>query len=660
MQYNIRFLLQFVIAIYLFFPYLVFANFGDSCIAIPGIIDNHLRDSTAYGHLIGHIDMTTHIDNACDINDDQFHFCLKNPAGSDPVCNHIIMNLDDTVSLSSVTNNPDLLQNIQLQNIQLTVAALEDLMCLQMPTSRGPASLACKRMSPVIGSAVARSQCNNIGMSCYGGNAYSQSLFNFSGVAFSCVKETLEKNFYADYNRNCSVVSSQNLNQSGLWDAFFDMEVQTIEASLNLYNLNPFVTFQGALKTAVFAALIIYTIIYGFKMATDTSYINIEKSSMFVIKMILVMYFTIGLQGVSGTSKNGMVDDVLPFLESALPEFAYLIFKSSAAKGLCVFDSSKYKSNAGIYALGDMIDCHIAYYLGLQLFNASNSPHDDLSISMSIFVVIFGFLIGANYVLVLCMVAFAIVFISIILHFISLYLVCLITLYLMAYLSVIFIPMVLFERTKGYFNSWLKITLSCVLQPGLQLAFVVILISIYDAAIYKNCEFHRYDHDVGCKKFSTFELTVPQFNGAECKNSAGYKISQYYNGNGWDTINVILFPIHYIVDFLSLLPEMMFIFIITVIFYFFSKSVGQFVADVTNGPIMDAVVISPTKLIDAAMRGASYLNNARDQSSKTQSSATYTNSDNDNSGNTDGNSSAGRDQMSNSSNESSGSDKISS
>ncbi|CAN7976171.1 unnamed protein product, partial [Ixodes persulcatus] len=73
---------------------------------------------------------------------------------------------------------------------------------------------------------------------------------------------------------------------------------------------------------------------------------------------------------------------------------------------------------------------------------------------------------------------FSVIFLSILLYFITHYLVCMITIYVMTYISPIFIPMALFTRTKAYFDGWLKVCISCALQPAVIAGFIALLITI--------------------------------------------------------------------------------------------------------------------------------------------------------------------------------------
>ncbi|MGX6959860.1 MAG: palindromic element RPE1 domain-containing protein [Rickettsia endosymbiont of Pentastiridius leporinus] len=603
-----------------------FAGFGESCSTLPTTSDGYLETDTAYGYIIRSIDMKAPKGN-CDPSINSLTFCFKNKEGSSNPCTMYTLNIGDSKKISelSTDNNPDLGANPVLENIILTVKQGAADLCLFMPTSRGPMPVACKSLSSTPPPTPPDDpDCSNIGKSCYTGANYSQSLINFSGLAVQCLKETLDKIFFT--GNSCG---SQN---------------QGIE----LTTLTAFPTFQGYLKKAISAALILYVMFFAFNMLLNKEYGNMDKIALFIIKLLFVVYFSIGLGPLnfsSGkpTQENGMLTYGLPLLNGIAPEFAQIIFNAAGAKGLCVFDTSKYQDGYQLYGLWDAIDCRIGYYLGLDLlynidkngilnsFSSgsgggggnnipipdlgtpdSKSPNDLTKVgSLRFFTVMFGFFMAGNIIIFIGGLVFAVIFLSILLYFITHYLVCMITIYVMTYISPMFIPMVLFNRTKGYFDGWVKVCLSCALQPAVIAGFIALLITMYDSAIYKNCEFLRHDYEKNDVKFSTFELRLPNTNSDICKESFGYKMLQYYAGKGWEEHLLILFPIKSITkDVVSILAELLCVLVFSVIFYYFSKSIGQFAADLTNGPNMNAVTASPTKIVDLVKKGAAFVKDA--------------------------------------------------
>ncbi|WP_375327077.1 type IV secretion system protein [Candidatus Tisiphia endosymbiont of Nemotelus uliginosus] len=610
------------------------ADYGDSCPTTPISLsgtDDYLKKGTAYGHIIYNIDMRQ-ISDGCDHTDPKFKFCIKQsqkiPGQKDLSisCKPVTLNAGETKTLGVLSDDPQLGGNYLLQNIPLTIKILTGKMCLTMPTSRGEQQVACKPTSISPPPPPVDDQCKSIAKSCYSGPSKSQSLFNFSGVAVECVKDTLDKVFF-QYNK-CN------------------------NKEMNLMSLNPFANFQESLKTVVRMALILYVMFFAINMILTKEYGNLDKIATFIIKLVLVSYFAVGIGPIyfaqgKETQANGMLEYGLPLLTKIAPQFAQIIFNASGSKGLCEFNINKYQPGYSHYGLWDAIDCRIGYYLGLEaLYNTASflkdlpsptaagpisgapinfaSPGGDKAVkslntpgTFRFFPIMFGFFMAGNIILVASGIAFCVIFTSIVLYFLTNYLVCLITIYVMTYISPIFIPMALFTRTKAYFDAWLKICMSCALQPAVIAGFIALLVTMYDSAIYDNCQFVRYDYtDSNPTGFSTFEIRLPEFDEQRCKDSAGYKLLKYYSGYGWEKHYFLLFEIKQIAkDELSLIVSLLYVLVFSVIFYYFSQSIGQFASEVTGGPNMDAVVAQPTKVVDMVKQGIAYAKAAAEASS---------------------------------------------
>ena len=171
------------------------ADYGVSCRGVSVPVDDYLEQSTAYGHIKNNIDIIN-VPDACTTDDSKISFCLKNKDGT---CKTIIMNLDDSKKLRelSADNNPNLGANPLLADIVLSVKVLNKMFCLTMPTSRGIMPVICRPTS-LPPSISPDEECRYIGKTCYMGTSNSQSLFNFSGKAVDCVKETLDQVFFRE------------------------------------------------------------------------------------------------------------------------------------------------------------------------------------------------------------------------------------------------------------------------------------------------------------------------------------------------------------------------------------------------------------------------------------------------------------------------------
>lgn len=589
------------------------STFGDSCSALPVFDDTtYLVNDTAYGFLQQNIDMKTYVNDGCKKGGSLFKFCIKNESSSPDFCTKVTLSVGDKTTVGAISSNPDIGGNPVLKDIALEVKAIDNEVCLVMPTSRGVLPLMCRNGEGDELVQPGESEvCRNLGQSCYDGRAKSQSLLSFSGLTIHCLRDTLNKVFYVGN------------------------ECPRLQDDLVYSALQPFPAFQSAMKMAVRAALMLYVMVYGFRIAMNGEYAHVDKVAMFIIKFLLVTYFAVGLgqtSFVSGkeVSQNGMTGYALPVLVQLTNDFTEMVFMAGGSQGLCDFDVSKYDSGYEFYKIWDAIDCRIGYYLGMQLLynmgtmlkSVGGTVADGATVgnpanlgdvgdegiealfavgTLTFFPVMFGMFMAGQIVVVLMGLLFVIFFVSVLMYFMTAYLVCTVTLYVMAYISPIFITMALFDRTKAYFDSWLKIVVSCTLQPAVIGGFIAILLTVYDSAIYGTCEFQRYDYTIGEINFSTFELREPTVDVEKCQESLGYKLMKYYLGQGWEKKIVILFEIPKINDYLDIALSLIYVMIYVFIFYFFVKSVSEFAADLTGGPSVASVTVSPTAIIDKAI-----------------------------------------------------------
>jgi len=600
-----------------------YANtFGESCSALPNLdTTNYLINDTAYGLIQKNIDMKTHVVDACLAAGSQLKFCIKNQVAS-PVCTPVTMNIGDTAALGSLTANTDITGKPSLANVQLTVAVIENEVCLVMPTSRGMMPVMCRDKAPtgVVGAQV-EEICRTLGKSCYDGRSKSQSILSFSGLTIHCLRDTLNKVFYVGN------------------------ECPAFEDDITFTMLRPFSEFQNAMKMAVRGALILYVMVYGFQIVMNGEYVHLNKIALFLMKFLLVSYFAVGLGAKTieygrEVQHNGMTEFALPILVELTSNFTEYVFLAGGSQGLCNFDRTKYETGYEFYKIWDAIDCRIGYYLGMQLFynmgtmigslvetgnnigNAGSAidwgdPGDngidalgEIG-SLTFFTVMFGFFMAGNIIIVMMGMVFAIVFMSVLLYFLTAYLVCMVTLYALAYISPIFIPMVLFERTKGYFDSWLKLVISCTLQPAVIGGFIALLLTVYDSAIYGNCEYKRHDYSAGEYNFSTFELRLPAVEAEKCEASMGYKLMKYSLGHGWEKKILILFEIPKINDYLNIALSLLYVIMFVIVFYYFIQSVNEFASDLVSGVNMAAVTANPNAIIDKAKNIASAIIKAK-------------------------------------------------
>ena len=463
----------------------------------------------------------------------------------------------------------------------------DGLLCLSYPTVDGSVPIVCHSYLEKGNSNVTKelndAHNNN---PCFGSNHNSNFVLSFSGRALHCIYHTLDTTFF-----------SNNASDS---------------------NLANFAEFQRSIQMVVFAALTLYVILFGITLVLEPKKANKASLSGFVIKFLLVLYFAIGLNVFAwdGTKKveNGFVQYGLPFFKSASYSLASMVFHGAGAKStLCNFNdfqNIKYKPGMDFYRIWDSIDCRLFTYLGVTpAVLPDTKPALDLPSSLAkfnntnvagvlgMFIVLAGILVSGNILFAIYISVFLVLFLSLMIFFISTFIVYTVTIYCMAYFAPIFIPMALFEKTKGYFDGWIKLLISCSVQPAILLGFITLLLITYDGLIYGNqCEFKPHTSTTATHNIiDRFDF----INQSACSDSLGYKLTQYISGNGgWKQVASLFVLLYSLVDNMNASYDMLKVMIFSCIAYFFSQIITTFAANITGGPDVGNVAIGPTQLFD--------------------------------------------------------------
>ena len=615
-------------------PTVAIKGFGVPCApaGISANINTFLHENY-YGYLQGFIDMTVNfpyttangvVSGVCADTTPQLDVCFYN-GDNTPPCDYHTFQIGDSHAISTMSTNPTLRQDPFLQNMPLTASMINaDTLCLTMVTPYGQAPLVCKNVITSTPPPAAPT-CISAARACVGVN-YSQSIFNFSGSAIECVTDVLNNIF------------------------FDDTRCPSNEESY-LSSLKAFASFQQLLQRSIGALLILYVMMFGFQMILNQDKFNLETVVKFVLKFVLVLYFSVGIGSYFNShgqkeSNNGMIQWGLPILREVTNDFTQMVFSASGTRDLCSFDISQYPPNKTSYALWDIVDCRIGAYLGVKsvynlgkvltnpnfrqinntnynnvvtLANGPDQLNPEANTSEFGFPTTIWLLMwGGEFVVALSMIIFLTIFFSIIIGFVSIYSVCLITLHVLVYISPIFIPLALFEKTKQYFDSWLKATVSCTLQPMVVAGFVALIITMYDDILFgppasvnnpvPGCEFiiHQYAYSgttdgVGyTQNYNAFEMVLPATDSSICTGNIGYKMIAHMLGVGRTSQSLLILSIPQSKDHLGMSGNAMLLMILSIVFYYFSSIIYDFAVDVTGGVSTKGTVLNA---VEAAVSG---------------------------------------------------------
>ncbi|KDO03141.1 TrbL/VirB6 family protein [Rickettsia tamurae] len=428
--------------------------------------------------------------------------------------------------------------------------------------------------------------------------------------------------------------------------------------------------FQVGMYKIVTAFLTLYVMFFGFKLLLagevppKSEYIN------FILKMIFVTYFSIGINITPGNGSpydrlDGMIQWAFPFLLDGINGLASWVM-NAAPSGLCKFNNLSYDGTVSYIALWDALDCRVAHYLGLDILstllveNAYRS-HDFLNFDFFSFsappyiYLLIPAIISGNMMLVSLALSYPLLVISVAAFMVNATIMCMISIVILGILAPLFVPMFLFTYTRNYFDSWVKLMISFLLQPMVVVTFMITMFSVYDYGFYGKCQYkskliHNSIEDkiqggITSKRDVLIfyinndwddTLQYPDKDAIEsCKNSLGYmlnnpittafnfakdSVSEIVDSKPGDTptdkflakfqflSGVVLGPGMF---FMS--PKVLFekiknilLALVTACFtlylmYNFSSQLAEFAADMTEGVALNNVAIKPQAIFKAAM-----------------------------------------------------------
>nr|ABI50361.2 vir-like protein B6 [Wolbachia pipientis] len=255
---------------------------------------------------------------------------------------------------------------------------------------------------------------------------------------------------------------------------------------------------QKRLKNTVTAVLVLALILFSIK-AMSGGVQRPQEMYMLIIKFALVIYFTTGstmshYYGEFTRLSNGLSEIVLK--------------ASSESKGICNYKAgTDYEyTRAGkrvsysYLAPWDRLDCRILFYLGAPLDGIGGKIGTGgvatlavllgaapvLLVAGSVIGIIFA---GGQILVALVCIFMAVLMMMVILWLCYVFILSLVALSVIIILSPLFIPMVLFQHTKGYFEGWVKELITYSLYPVILFAFLSFMFIACDKIYFKNLNF---------------------------------------------------------------------------------------------------------------------------------------------------------------------------
>ncbi|WP_250310631.1 TrbL/VirB6 family protein [Rickettsia endosymbiont of Oedothorax gibbosus] len=312
--------------------------------------------------------------------------------------------------------------------------------------------------------------------------------------------------------------------------------------------------FQRNMHRTVTALLTIYVIFFGFKIILSSEIPPKNEIINFVLKMLFVTYFSVGINinPSSGSDYNrldGMVQWAFPLLLGGIDTLGGWVMNSSPSD-LCKFNPEDYSDKSLSYLpLWDALDCRVSHYLGLDILstmmvenqyrNHDFKSFDFFSFSAPPYVyLLIPAIISGNMTLVSLALSYPLLVISVGAFMVNATVMCMISIVILGVLAPLFVPMFLFEYTRGYFESWVKLLISFLLQPMVVVTFMIMMFSVYDVGFYGHCKYTSKTINNSIESGGDGKRAVKIFfvdndwknyNKVEdvksCKNSLGYMLN---------------------------------------------------------------------------------------------------------------------------------------
>ncbi len=310
--------------------------------------------------------------------------------------------------------------------------------------------------------------------------------------------------------------------------------------------------FQRNMHRTVTALLTIYVIFFGFKIILSGDIPPKNEIINFILKMLFVTYFSVGININPGSSDynrlDGMVQWAFPLLLGGIDTLGGWVINASPSE-LCKFNPEDYHDKSLSYMpLWDALDCRVSHYLGLDILstllvenlykNRDFKSFDFFSFSAPPYVyLLIPAIISGNMTLVSLALSYPLLVISVGAFMVNATVMCMISIVILGVLAPLFVPMFLFEYTRGYFESWVKLLISFLLQPMVVITFMIMMFSVYDFGFYGHCKYTSKTIKNSIESGGDGKRTVKIFfvdndwrkytedEAKSCKNSLGYMLN---------------------------------------------------------------------------------------------------------------------------------------
>ena len=329
---------------------------------------------------------------------------------------------------------------------------------------------------------------------------------NFSAPIVQCFKETMRNIFtntaghsrcmdgsFGNSANECKDLSKQ---ESYLKDGDFVYKKGNKVKPNSLFEF-----LQKRLKMIITAVLVISITFLGFKILVGKLDLANKKDILvYIVKIAFVVYF------VNGTAWKDIFFDGIYNGSSEISRIFFKIKFSQDNPSGCNFGSqsnadgtAKPKPSTVNYPKGseylmvwDTLDCKIMQYLNY-------GPEFSTS-TMFLLIIAAFFTGGIGLVIALSVFIMAICLIVAVIRAMHIFISSAIAIIIYIFVSPIIIPLVLFEKTKGIFDSWLTQLMSFTLSPIVLFAYLAIFINLSEDIMFGGANKFK-DEKIDCSEY---------------------------------------------------------------------------------------------------------------------------------------------------------------
>ena len=321
---------------------------------------------------------------------------------------------------------------------------------------------------------------------------------NFSAPMAQCFKETMQNVFFNIAGHTECADSTQSPDADGVCSSGYKYRegdsLSSYQQSIGQSGDSFFVKIQNSLQSAIKMALSVAIIFFGMSVLIGVQPIGKKKILTFILKIGLVMYFAIGdawqaqfMNGIIGSSVQlsqmmfGFDPGSTTTEASKLDGCQFPKFNYADSSEVTKYDNPAYPSGREYLIIWDTLDCKIARALGYGI---------EVSVPNLVMMILGGFFTGgAGIVFLIATFAFAFFLMSVTIRGLHIFLMSIMSIVILSYVSPIMVTLAMFARTKGIFDKWWKQILGFALQPMILFAYMGVFLTFFDNVIIGDATF---------------------------------------------------------------------------------------------------------------------------------------------------------------------------